>query len=83
MKINLTPAQLAEFDGKDGRPAYVAVDGVIYDVTTSRLWRGGEHDPSHGEAMAGRDLSELLHTKSPHGSEHLKHFPIVGKLISK
>lgn len=79
-KISLTRAQLAEFDGKNGRPAYVAVDGVIYDLTTSRLWRGGEHDPSLGEVYAGRDLTAELE-KSPHGDKHLKDFPVVGTLV--
>jgi predicted heme/steroid binding protein len=79
-KINLTEEQLLEFDGKDGRPAYVAVNGVIYDVTQSRLWRGGEHDPSHGKACAGQNLTALLE-ESPHGDKHLKHFPVVGTLV--
>ena len=79
-KINLTKEQLKEFDGKNGRPAYVAVKGVIYDVTESRLWRGGEHDPSNGEASAGRDLTAVLE-RSPHGDKHLKDFPIVGELV--
>lgn len=79
-QINLTRKQLAEFDGKNGRPAYVAVSGVIYDVTVSRLWRGGEHDPSHGEAYAGRDLTQVL-AESPHGIKNLEGFPVVGKLV--
>lgn len=79
-KIDLTLKELRYFDGKNGHPAYVAVNGVIYDLTESRLWRGGEHDPSHGEAMAGRDLTELLE-KSPHGDKHLKDFPVVGRLV--
>lgn len=81
-QIDLTLEQLKEFDGKNGRPAYVAVNGVIYDLTLSRLWRGGEHNPSKGEAYAGRDLTDVLE-KSPHGDKHLKEFPIVGHLITK
>ncbi len=81
-KINLTPSQLSEFNGKNGRPAYVAVDGIIYDLTESRLWRGGEHDPSHGEAQAGRDLSEMI-KQSPHGKKNLERFPVVGWLVSE
>ncbi len=79
-KIDLTLQELSNFDGKNGRPAYVAVNGIIYDLTESRLWRGGEHDPAHGEVMAGQDLTELLE-KSPHGDKHLKGFPVVGRLI--
>ena len=82
VKINLTPEKLAEFDGKNGQPAYVAVDGVIYDLTQSRLWRAGEHDPSHGEVQAGCDLTEML-KESPHGKKNLDRFPIVGRLVSE
>ena len=77
----LTLSELSYFDGKDGHPAYVAVEGVIYDVTNSRLWRGGVHDPSHGMAAAGRDLTEVL-KESPHGDKHLKDFPVVGWLVN-
>lgn len=80
--IDLNLEQLKEFDGKNGRPAYVAVGGTIYDVTLSRLWRGGEHDPSHGDAYAGKDLTLVLE-KSPHGDKHLKDFPVVGRLVAK
>lgn len=79
-KMDLTLKELSNFDGKNGHPAFVAVNGIIYDLTESRLWRGGEHDPSKGEAMAGRDLTGLLE-KSPHGDTHLKNFPVVGRLI--
>jgi predicted heme/steroid binding protein len=82
VKIDLTPDQLKEFDGQNGRPAYVAANGIIYDVTASRLWRGGGHDPAHGDGIAGRDLSELL-IKAPHGIENLERFPVVGKLIKE
>ena len=32
-----TKESLAQFDGKDGRPAYVAYQGKVYDVTGSTL----------------------------------------------
>ncbi len=78
-KIQITSEELAQYDGKNGRPAYVAIDSIIYDVTQSRLWRGGEHDPSHGKATAGRDLTEII-KDAPHGREHLEKFPVVGSL---
>ena len=31
--LELTLDQLKQYDGKNGNPAYVAVDGVIYDMT--------------------------------------------------
>ncbi len=72
----LTLEELAEFDGKDGRPAYVAVDGVIYDMTDSRHWPGGGH---HGY-QAGRDLTDVIRNQSPHGVGNLSRVPRVGVL---
>lgn len=40
----LMPDQLAAFDGKEGRPAYIAYKGIIYDITNSRLWKSGRHE---------------------------------------
>lgn len=34
--LNLTEAELATFDGSNGRPIYVAVNGSVYDVSASR-----------------------------------------------
>lgn len=81
IKINLTLDQLAEFDGLDGRPAYVAANSIIYDLTSSRLWRGGEHDPGHGKIKAGQDLTGTLFNESPHGMKNLDRYPVVGNLI--
>ena len=78
----MTLEELSHYDGKDGRPAYVAVKVLIYDLTESRLRRGGEHDPSKGKATAGRDLTEVL-KDSPHGDKHLKDFPVVGELVGQ
>ena len=36
--LELTLEELAKFNGKDGNPAYVAVDGIIYDVSASPAW---------------------------------------------
>ncbi len=76
----LTLDELSACDGKEGRPAYVALEGVVYDVTNSRLWRAGEHDPSHGQALAGRDLTPVF-AEAPHGRENLRRFPVVGRLV--
>ena len=37
-----TIKELAEYNGKDGKPAYMAVDGVVYDVTNASPWKDGE-----------------------------------------
>jgi len=74
--IELTLEELAEFDGQDGRPAYIAVDGAIYDVTDSTRWRNGQHNGYN----AGNDLTEEIKTISPHGVSKLKTVPMIGRL---
>jgi predicted heme/steroid binding protein len=72
----MTRAELARCDGKEGRPAYVAYQGVIYDVTKSTSWGDGAHYDVH---LAGRDLTQEL-AEAPHDDALLKEFPVVGKL---
>lgn len=67
---------LEQYNGKDGNPAYVAIDGVVYDVTNVKEWKDGEHQ---GILEAGKDLTEKL-KDSPHGSSVLEKLPVVGKL---
>jgi predicted heme/steroid binding protein/uncharacterized membrane protein len=69
---------LCRFDGRDGRPAYAAYKGVIYDMTGSRLWKNGSHVMKHA---AGRDLTDLLET-APHGEDKILAMPVVGKLLA-
>jgi len=71
-----TREELRQYDGKDGRPAYVALQGKVYDVSASFLWRGGKHQALH---QAGADLTEALKS-APHGEELLTKFPVVGEL---
>jgi predicted heme/steroid binding protein/uncharacterized membrane protein len=72
-----TPSELKKFDGVGGKPAYVAFQGKIYDVSKSKLWVGGKHQTRH---IAGDDLTEHL-TNAPHKEEVLVKFPVVGELI--
>ena len=53
----MTLAELAEYNGRDGRRAYIAVNGTVYDVTDSPRWENGLHPPDH---QAGKDLTEEL-----------------------
>lgn len=55
--------QLRSNDGKEGRKAWVAIDGIVYDLSESRLWRGGQHMKRH---QAGCDLTDEI-SASPHG----------------
>ncbi|MCZ6693598.1 MAG: cytochrome b5, partial [Bacteroidetes bacterium] len=46
-------AQLALRNGQDRKEIWFAYKGLIYEVTTSRLWLGGKHY----EHWAGQDLT--------------------------
>lgn len=70
-----TTDELATYDGQNGNPAYVAIDGVVYDVTNSSQWKNG----SHQGLTAGKDLSDDI-SKSPHGKKVLQQLPVVGTL---
>ncbi len=69
-------AELATFGGKEGRPAYIACKGKVYNVTDSALWEEGTHEMEHS---AGQDLSASLDL-APHGEEVILQFPVVGEL---
>lgn len=66
--------ELAKYNGQNGNPAYVAVNGKVYDVTDVPQWAGGNH---FGRFQAGVDLSEGI-KQSPHGTVKLDSVPIVG-----
>lgn len=71
-----TLEDLKKFDGKDGRPTYVAYKGMVYDLTESSMWDQGDHEGMHA---AGEDLT-VAHDDAPH-DEHVLDFPEVGKLV--
>lgn len=70
-----TLEELKKYNGKNGNPAYIAVDGTVYDVTRSKKWKDGKHC----NFAAGNDLSKEMGT-SPHGREILKKLSVVGIL---
>lgn len=74
--VEMTLEELSKFNGKDGARAYVAIDGVIYDVTDVPPWAGGTHQ---GKVQAGIDASEMI-LQSPHGKKVLEKLPVVGKI---
>lgn len=75
--LELTLEELKAFDGQDGRPAYVAVDGVIYDMSNSNLWKNGQHNGF----QAGQDLTDVIKNQSPHGVKNLERVPKIGVLV--
>ena len=70
----MLPEELSRYDGKEGRAAYIAYKGVVYDVTDNPNWEEGEH---MGRVHAGADLTAFLE-QAPHGEEVFKELPVVG-----
>lgn len=71
-----TSEELKKYDGKEGRPAYIAYKGKVYDVTDNYLWIDGDHQ---GEHVAGKDLTEDM-ASAPHGGENLERVKLIGIL---
>lgn len=70
-----TLQELMRYNGRDGSPPYVAINGVVYDVSDARSWVRGMH---HG-MMAGRDITKAF--ESCHIDESvLSKLKIVGKV---
>ncbi len=70
-----TLQQLALRNGQDKPEVWIAYKGKIYDVTDSRLWRGGKHY----EHWAGQDLTSEL-ADAPHTKTVFERFKMVGLL---
>lgn len=75
---DVTPEQLAQFDGKEGRPAYIGYKGMIYNVTGSRFWKNGAHMVKH---LAGRDLTDAL-KGAPHAEDKVLAMQQIGILVT-
>lgn len=71
----ITRSQLALRNGQDKPEVWVALRGVVYDVTSSRLWMKGKHY----EHWAGQDLTDEL-KDAPHTDKVFDKFKVIGKL---
>ena len=71
-----TTAQVAEFNGKNGKPAYVTYKGVVYDMTESSQWLDGDHLGHE----AGNDLTDQMEI-APHSDEVMERMKKVGTLV--
>ena len=67
-------AELAKFNGLNDQPSYLAIDGVVYDVSSK--FKNGSH---HG-CYAGRDVTTTFFAK--HVKAILKNYPVMGNYIS-
>ena len=70
---------LSQFNGKDGKPVYIAYQDRVVDVSNSKLWKTGLHMKRH---QAGTDLTTDVEA-APHGVEVLDRYPQVGILKKK
>ncbi len=68
-------AQLALRNGQDKPEVWIAYKGLIYDVTSSRLWNKG----THYEHWAGQDLTDEL-KDAPHTEKVFERFKHIGVL---
>ena len=70
-----TAQQLALRNGQDRPEVWCAYRGLIYDLSDSRMWRGGQHY----EHWAGQDLTDEL-SSAPHDERVFTRFAVVGRL---
>ncbi len=70
-----TKSQLALRNGQDKPEVWVAFQGLIYDVTPSKMWRQGKHY----EHWAGQDLTDEL-KDAPHTERVFEKFQVIGTL---
>ena len=70
-----TRSQLALRNGQDKPQIWVAYQGLIYEVTESRLWHNGKHY----QHWAGQDLTAEL-AEAPHTDGVFERFKLVGRL---
>lgn len=74
--MSFTLAELAAYDGQNGNKAYIAVDGIVYDVTALAEWGAKLHA---GKFAAGKDYSAEI-KKAPHPVSNLLKAVKVGVL---
>lgn len=74
----ITRKALEDFNGRDGKPAYVAYKGKVYDVTISTQWIDGDH-LGH---LAGQDLTAEMEI-APHSEEVMERMKVVGVLAEE
>ncbi len=72
-----TLKSLAENNGENGNPTYIAHKGKVYDISSSRLWRHGTHMKRH---KAGNDLTTDIQA-APHETDVLDRYPQIGILM--
>jgi len=72
----ITNRTLALRNGTDKPEIWVACNGLVFDVSESRLWKNGKHY----EHWAGQDLTNEL-KDAPHTAGVFDKMKVIGKLI--
>lgn len=70
-----TASELSEYNGTQGKPAYVAVNGKVYDVSDKAAWAGGTH---FAGLRAGNDLTGQFMSCHRGMGAMLEQLPVVG-----
>ena len=70
-----TLEELATYNGENGNKAYIAYDGLVYDVTDIPQWKNGKHNGQ----VAGTDVTGIMEN-APHGTSMLDRLEVVGEL---
>ncbi len=73
-----TVEELKKYNGLNGMPVHVAVNGIVYDVSKSKYWKTGTHQKLH---QAGSDLTYEIKNQAPKFHKNgkiLEKFPKVG-----
>ena len=68
-------SELLKYDGKNGNPAYIAVNGVVYVVTNNAAWAAA----SHFGLSAGRDVTGA-HASCHANQDVLSRLKVVGRI---
>ncbi|MCP4460665.1 MAG: cytochrome b5 [Cytophagales bacterium] len=68
-------SQLALRNGQDQEEVWIAFEGKIYDVSSSKLWKNG----AHYEHWAGQDLTDEL-PDAPHTKRVFEKLEMIGRL---
>lgn len=66
------------YNGENGKPAYVVVDNIVFDVSNIESWAGG----THFGLYSGKDLSQEFNSCHKGAIQMLENVaPIVGYIV--
>lgn len=71
-----TIEELSQYNGINGKPAYVAVEGIVYDLSKEATWATG----THFGLTAGKDLTEQFNS-CHRNTKVINNAPKVGILV--